>query len=52
MKIRNVTSEQYEDYWDEGQPQSKLVRWYKKGFWKRWYRKKFIRQYIKGLNKE
>lgn len=45
MKIRNVESEQYERYWDEGQ--KKEYEWFKKGWYKRFYRKKFIRNYLK-----
>jgi len=47
MKIPNPRTEQYERYWDEGQPQNKQTRWYKKGLLKKLYRKKFIRNYLK-----
>lgn len=49
MKIKNARTEQYADYWDEGQKPSKLFRWYKKGAWKRIFRKKFIKSQLKHL---
>ncbi len=34
-------------YWDEGQKPDKLVKWWKKGFFKRYLRKRFYRRIIK-----
>jgi hypothetical protein len=52
MKMSNPKTEQYHDYWDEGQHNPPYYRWYKKGFWKREGRKKFIKNFLRESERD